>query len=285
MFDTRWNGWFLTVLLFGASTDCSAAEMAGSKQGPNVTATQLKTDLATARQGRILFSHHSVGTDILAGIKRLDDENPEAGRLRIRPLTEAVTLQGPVLIDISGGRNKEPKTKIDHFAATIRSETRLKPDLDFLKLCFVDFSPHTDVDDLFGYYRKTFEALKQEYPGIRFAHVAVPVTTRPTGLKSRIFRLIGRDVWQDAANAKRAEFSRRLKQSFGSDPVFDLARVEATAPDGQLMTFEHGGRSYFSLYPGYTDDGAHLNAAGQRAAGAGRTVPCWPGRRRDGDRS
>jgi hypothetical protein len=90
-----------------------------------------------------------------------------------------------------------------------------------------------------------------------------------TGLKWRIFRLIGKEVWEDAANVKRAEFNRRLNESFGADSVFDLARIEATAPDGRLTTFEYGGQSYPSLYPGYAeDDGEHLNTAGQQVAGA-----------------
>jgi len=49
--------------------------------------------------------------------------------------------------------------------------------------------------------------------------------------------------------------------------VFDLARVEATAPDGRLTTFSHNGQSYPSLYPGYTDDGGHLNTVGQAVVG------------------
>jgi len=229
---------------------------------------QLASDLAEARQGRILFSHMSVGANIIDGIKRLDAESPEGSGLRVVPLKQAIASQAPALIDISGGRNMEPKTKIDFFAATIRSETRLKPDLAFMKLCYVDISPRTDIDDLFAYYRNTLEALKREHPEITFAHVTVPLTTWPTGLKQRVYRLIGREVWADASNAKRAEFNRRLKERFGSDLVFDLARLEATAPDGHLTTFEQGGHRYFALYPGYAEDDGHLNDAGQRAVGS-----------------
>jgi hypothetical protein len=209
----------------------------------------------------------SVGTDILAGIKQLDAEIAGGGRLRPVSLQEAVASEGPALIDVSGGRNGEPRTKIDFFATTIRGGARLKPNLAFMKFCYVDFNPRTDIDDLFGYYRNTLEGLKREHPEIRFAHVTVPLMEQPTGLKWRLYRLIGREVWEDAANVKRAQFNQRLQESFGSDPVFDIARVEATTPDGRLTTFEQDGRSYLSLYPGYTEDGGHLNTAGQRAAG------------------
>ena len=66
---------------------------------------------------------------------------------------------------------------------------------------------------------------------------------------------------------KRAEFDRLLKETFGADPVFDLSRIEATAPDGHLTTFEERGQNYLSLYPGYTEDGGHLNTVGQQVAG------------------
>jgi hypothetical protein len=233
----------------------------------HMTTTQLAADLATIHDSRILFSHHSVGANILAGVKRLDAENAAGGRLRFATLEEAATLKGPALIDISGGRNREPKTKIDFFAATIRGQTRMKPDIAFMKLCFVDFNPQTDVDDLFNYYRNTLEALKREFPEIHFVHVTAPLTTWPTGLKWKMFRYMGREVWEDAANVKRAEFNRRLKETFGADSVFDLASAEATAPDGRLTTFEHGGLSYPSLYTGYAEDEGHLNALGQQIVG------------------
>jgi hypothetical protein len=250
------------------STGYAFAVTTENESKSNVMTKQLAADMAVVRQGKILFSHHSVGANIIMGVKQLDAIIPEEGRLHFVTLENAATSKGPALIDISGGRNGEPKTKIDFFIATIRDKIRLKPDLAFMKLCFVDFNPQTNVDDLFGYYRSAFDALMREYPEIRFMHVTVPLTTRPTGLKWNLFRLIGREVWEDMANIKRAEFNRRLKESFGADTVFDLARIEATAPNGQLTTFEQGGQSYFSLYPGYTDDGGHLNTLGQQIVGA-----------------
>jgi hypothetical protein len=267
MADMNRHLWLSAVLLLGVSISFGSTATSGNEKESSMKTTQFAADLAVVRQGRILFSHHSVGANVIMGIQRLDAENPGGGHIRVTSLEEAATSKGPMLIHFSGGQNGEPKTKIDSFAATIRGETRLKPDLAFMKFCYVDFNPRTDVDDLFGYYRRTLEALKQEHPEIRFAHVTVPVTRWPTELKWRIFRLIGKEVWEEAANVKRAEFNRRLKESFGSDPVFDLAQLEAKAPDGRVTTFEQGGQSYLSLYPGYTEDGGHLNTVGQQVAG------------------
>jgi hypothetical protein len=228
---------------------------------------QLAGDLATLRQARIYFYHHSVGENVLAGIQQLDAE-AGGGRLNFTSVAEAARVQGPVLAHGWGGLNKLPKTKIDFFAATLRGERGLNADLAMMKFCYVDFNPRTDVDDLLAYYKRTLDALKLENPGTRFAHVTVPLTARPTDLRSRARRLLGLEVWEEAANAKRIEFSRKVKEAFPSDPVFDLASVEARGPDGVETTSEHAGKRYLSLYPGYTEDGGHLNASGQRTAGA-----------------
>jgi hypothetical protein len=121
MANTNWYLWLLVMLLLAASIGYGSTAVAGTKREPNMTTMQLAADLATIRQARILFSHHSVGANILAGIKRFDAENPGAGRLRVVPVEEAVASKGPALFDYWGGKNGEPKTKIDSFAAIIRS--------------------------------------------------------------------------------------------------------------------------------------------------------------------
>jgi hypothetical protein len=233
---------------------------------PDMT-TPLDADLAVARKGRIFFSHHSVGRNVLAGIQSLD---ARAGgeRLQVVDLDEALMRPGPLLAHASGGRNQDPKSKIDYFAATLRGTSALAPDLAFMKLCYVDFEPRTDVEGLFAHYRSTLEALKREHPRIRFAHVTVPLMESPSDLKSSLRRLLGREVWEDASNARRTEFNQRLVEAFGADPVFDLARAETIGPDGSSVTRSQGQGQVPSLHPAWSEDGGHLNAAGQQVAGA-----------------
>lgn len=227
---------------------------------------QLAADLDLVRQGRFFFSHHSVGADILSGVKRLDAE--AGGRLRIVALGDSDAASGPALVHGSGGQNTVPRSKLDYFEATIRAWTGQKPDVAFMKFCYVDFNPGTDVDELFAAYRRTMEAVKRERPEVRLAHVTVPLFARPTDLKSSARRLLGLGVWEDDANAKRAEFNRRLREAFASDPILDVAVAEATGPDGIASTFALGGHTYLSLHSAYTTDGGHLNLSGQRAVGA-----------------
>ena len=62
-----------------------------------------------------------------------------------------------------------------------------------------------------------------------------------------------------ADNAKRKEFNDyHLRKEFDKDHLFDLAALEAekvTADDGKVVEV---------LRPSLTDDGGHLNDAGQR---------------------
>jgi hypothetical protein len=52
----------------------------------------------------------------------------------------------------------------------------------------------------------------------------------------------------------------------GREPLFDLAAVESTRPDGSRETLSLGGKTAFALHPGYTNDGSHLNEVGRRRA-------------------
>ena len=162
--------------------------------------------------------------------------------MRIASLDQAASVDGPMLAEGRVGRNGDPRSKVDQFVATVRSQAGRKvADMAFMKFCYVDFDPKTNVDDLLSSYRSALESLKKERPEIRFAHVTVPLMRQPIDLKSRLLRLVGSDLWEDSANVKRSEFSRRLKEAFPfQNPTPDIATLEATGPDGQPVTFRKG---------------------------------------------
>jgi hypothetical protein len=259
----------LCGLVASAALGCDdgAAPNEPSASEQNKTMQQgIKADLEKARATRIFFSHHSVGGNLLSGARKL---SAEAGaELRVVALEKAEPSTEPAWLHASGGKNGDPKSKIDFFLSTLRSQTALKPELAFMKFCYVDFNPSTDVDDLFSHYERALSTLKQERPEIRFAHVTVPLVERPKEMKWKIYRLIGREVWEDAANVRRHAFNQRLLKTFAADPIFDLARAESTRPDGTRESFQHAGATYYSLEPRYTNDGGHLGELGQRVLGA-----------------
>jgi lysophospholipase L1-like esterase len=77
--------------------------------------------------------------------------------------------------------------------------------------------------------------------------------------------MLGRANQAKLKNIARHAFNERLRQSWTISPLFDLARAEATAPDGSRDTFTYRSSESENLVGSYTDDGGHLNGAGQRA--------------------
>ena len=63
-------------------------------------------------------------------------------------------------------------------------------------------------------------------------HVTAPLMERPSGVKVQLNRLLGRLIWGDAANLKRSTFNEKLRAAYAGEPIFDLAAVESTRPDG-----------------------------------------------------
>jgi hypothetical protein len=141
------------------------------------------------------------------------------------------------------GANGNPGGKNDAFEATIRGGVGAAADIAFFKYCYVDVTNSSNASALFDDYRSHMAALKAAYPRVRFVHVTAPLTT--TG---------------SADNEVRERFNNLMRQAYsGSEPLFDLAVVESTAPDGSTVMV--GGVR--AMAPAYSSDGGHLNGTGQ----------------------
>ncbi len=55
-----------------------------------------------------------------------------------------------------------------------------------------------------------------------------------------------------------------IKQYEGKEPIFDIAKIESTFPDGTRSSFTKDGKTYYSMVPEYTYDGGHLNETGRK---------------------
>jgi len=210
----------------------------------------LRADLETLRGARVFFGHHSVGANILEGLASLARE---AG-------VELTLGGGPV------GENQRPLAKFEDFARHAESAAAQGEQLLAMKLCYVDFTPESDPAALVEAYAAAVERARRARPGVIIVHVTPPLCARPGDLKSKFKRLLGSAVWEDGANLRRMEFREQLLARFPGEPVFDLAALEATRPDGTREEHEVGGRQVPMLWPGYTSDGGHLNETGKRLA-------------------
>lgn len=215
-------------------------------------------------QKRIYFGHQSVGFNIVDGLNVIVEENPKI-KLNILKAGEPVSQHDFYFAHSQVGKNRDPISKINDFSQTLHNDIGDKANIAFLKFCYVDITKNTDIDNLFEKYKKELSSLKETYPDTKFVHVTAPLKTVQTGIKAIVKNVIGKPAGGYESNIMRNNFNKLIYQEYsGKEPIFDLARIEATQPDGSLQSFSYEGKEYISLYPKYTNDGGHLNNNGQR---------------------
>jgi hypothetical protein len=216
---------------------------------------------------RILFGHQSVGDNIIMGMTDLIKDNPSI-RLSIKQISSPDDLAPGTFVHFPVGENEKAPSKIKDFATKIQQGLGSKVDIALFKFCFVDIDSNTDVERLFQEYRDSMASMKKNYPAVTFVHVTVPLLRKErTTIKGLIDRIVGRPggFFGDSHNIKRNEYNDLIRKLYsGNEPIFDLAAVESTHPNGTLETFNSGGKRYYALAPEYTGDGGHLNALGRK---------------------
>lgn len=213
---------------------------------------------------RIYFGHQSVGYNILDGLKGVLKENPQI-KLSIEETHDQAMFNKPVFAHSTLGKNMDPLSKIDAFAELMGQGIGGKADLALFKFCFVDITAGTDVQNIFAQYKNMMENMKKTYRKTTFVHVTVPLKTVQTGPKVWIKKIIGRPIGGYSDNINRNQFNDMLREEYGGrEPIFDLADIESTYPDGKRESFTNGAITYYALVPAYTQDGGHLNKRGRR---------------------
>ena len=225
---------------------------------------KLHVDLKHIAKQRIFFGHQSVGMNILEGLKQL---SAMAG-VPVKILeTKKASEVGPSTIGHTFiAKNGDPFLKLKSFGQALGIESA-GLDVALMKFCYVDFTANTDVKALFARYRATIGDLKARNPGTTFVHVTAPLTTVQSGFKGTLKKLFGIAPYGAIENIRREEYNELLRKAYrGREPIFDLARVESTAPDGTAVTNKWKGSIAPAMDPEYTEDGGHLNAAGKLRA-------------------
>ena len=212
-------------------------------------------------KARIYFGHQSVGANAVAGLADL------ARRERVELMVGqpgSASSEGPRFMHELLGQNERPLSKIEAFERAIDGGRGGAVDLAFFKFCYVDFHAKSSVDAIFERYEQAMARLAERHPKTRFAHVTVPLTVTQQGMKGTVKALLGRPRWGESENAVRHRYNERLRRAYaGGHLLFDLARFEATHPDGSLASFSYEGRDIPRLVASYSDDGQHLNEVGR----------------------
>jgi hypothetical protein len=217
---------------------------------------------------KIYFGHMSVGNNILEGVQDLAKEYPFV-RFNVIETKSPSSFDKPIFAHSPIGKNEDPKSKIADFSHLIDMGVGEKADIALFKLCYIDILAATDADEVFMQYKNDMETLKKKYPKVTFVHVTAPLREVQTGLLVPVKKIIGRSVGGYADNIKRSRFNELLRQEYkGKEPIFDLAAIESTYPDGTRFVFDSGGKKYESLIADYTHDGGHLNELGRKLVAA-----------------
>ena len=222
-------------------------------------AAALDSVLKNVAGKRIYFGHQSVGFNILEGISDIVKDHPGSG-LNLVKTNDPLAFKVPVFAHFTVGENEDPSSKIDDFARSMDKGIGGNAEIAFFKFCYVDVNRTTNTDKIFAAYKNTMERLKNKYPQTRFVHVTAPLTVSKFSVRSLIKKVLG----TEDNNIRKNTFNEMIVREYKSkDPIFDLAAIESTYPDGSRSVFTVGGKTYYSLAPEYTEDDGHLNEKGR----------------------
>lgn len=211
---------------------------------------------------KYFFGHQSVGDNIVDGIKFLIEKNPNI-KINIVSSSNPKDFDKAIFLHSHVETNKFPETKINNFTKILEDGIGLKADVAFLKFCYVDAVENTNVEHIFSLYKSSMNSIQKKYPDLKIIHFTIPLRTHNDSWKANIKRMLGIKIWGVDDNIKRNEFNELLIDEYGkSGYLFDISKVESTLPDGSRQKFTENKKEYFSLYPGYSSDGGHLNKNG-----------------------
>jgi hypothetical protein len=212
----------------------------------------------------VYFGHQSIGSGVVAGVEGLTREH--ALPLRVVQTREPASISGPAFVHFLAGQSRDFASKNAAVLRLLESPTRARKPVVLLKYCSGDISSPAEASTMFEAYRDMVETIQFEHPDVTVVHATIPLMTVEGALESGARQFFGRPTRREPAIA-RHRYNEIVRAEFAdTEAIFDLARVEATQPDGTLAGFTAGGRIIETLAPANTDDGSHLNARCQRAA-------------------
>ena len=226
------------------------------------SAENLSQCLEKLAQKKVLFAHHSVGRNIISGLKLLQKELAST-QLSFVEADGLDDLNNNGFYSIHPGGNGNPYEKIREFDAFFRKIPRGTVDIAFLKLCYVDINHKNDATKVLETYKHTFDQLTADYPNTRFLHFTVPLTPVNENWKTKLKKLAGKHCWEHGDNVYRNRYNKKLVSTFPAQTVFDIADKESTPTVGNKTGFTFKGHFYPSMMPEIAERDGHLNSQGQ----------------------
>jgi hypothetical protein len=225
----------------------------------DMVATLPQNTMTAIGQQKWLFTHASVGGNMVQGMETLHGQQParycldttyvgydSAHQEANDPPTP--TQAGQVYECQRGNPGWQAKFTI--FANSITSagwhDGAVGVVMD--KLCYIDQNANATA------YVDSMSTLEAAYPHTVFVYTTMPLMTG-----------------SGSENILRNNYNTAVRTFCTTNHklLFDIADIEAYDPSGVAQTFTSGGKIYQRLYDGYTSDGGHLSNAGQLRVAAG----------------
>jgi hypothetical protein len=241
---------------------CETVDVAGTR-GPTFRDAAANWSLIGTRT--VYFAHQSVGSGVVAGVKSLAKEHGLS--LRVVETREPASISGPAFVHFLVGEKRNYASKNAALLRLLEAPGRGPRPVVVMKYCYADANPPVNVARMFEAYQDTVDTIRYQHPDVRLVHTTIPLVSVEGRLKSAVRTILGKEARRDAAIA-RHRYNELLRAEFGNtDPIFDLARLEASVAGGGVAGFVAGGSRIDALATSNTDDGTHLDARCQRLAG------------------
>jgi hypothetical protein len=252
----------LAVALAGAAA-CGGGVMETGATGERLPTLAEVSDAqwSALAQRRLFFGHQSVGDNIMQGMAEVLAAHPG---MRLTIVESADPGEAPGLYHAKVGRNGYPMEKVDELVRVTDRSFGGPGGVAMVKFCYADVQPNTDAAALFDRYRQRMEDLRARHPGLTIVHFTMPLKESESWRGVLTKRLTGTPLERDR-NAVRSRYNELLLARYaGKEPVFDIARMESTRPDGLRLFLMRGADTAYTLVHEYTSDGGHLNESARR---------------------
>jgi len=215
-------------------------------------------------QQKWLFTHASVGGNMIDGMNDLHSANPTRYQLDTTAIgytgsgsslrandAPASTVTGMVYECQRGNPGWVDKLNCFSNSVIISGWNKENDKVDFAmdKFCYID--PTADTNTYIG----TMNYLAATYPLTKIVWMTIPITTS-TG---------GGD--QEARN----EFNKFIRKYCADNNInlLDIADIEAHDTNGVEYTYLYNGHTNQTMWSEYTSDGGHLNTLGRQQVAKG----------------
>lgn len=239
----------MLMLIFAVTAHAQVIGYKEAQMASKLTSSQAKS---IANQ-TWLFTHASVGGNIIKGMTALNRENSDSFLFKINTFNPSSSasladLQSGSVYHASRG-NPGWQKKYDIFDTLIRTAKPTATKLIAMdKLCYIDQAASADT------YLKMMTKLEKDFPQITFVYTTMPIKTG-----------------NNRQNLQRQQYNDTIRQHISKHGglLYDIADIEAHTPQGDAQTFKADGESCQMLCENYTRDGGHLNDEGAKQVALG----------------